>query len=322
MSRVSKAILEANKIAIYIHINVDSDAMGSALSLKEVLEQKGKTVDIFVNSSFPSNFDFYGNFDFVNKKHIEGKYDLAICLDSPNESRLGKYKFNYKKNSNGNTLCIDHHHMANKKFCRINFVMEASSTAEILYNLFVDLGAEFTGTICRNLLSGILTDTGKFSHSATPSTFAVVSQLLKQGNLKMEDVINPLFNSMKLDVFHMMQLAYNKIEFFSENKLGMIIFKHEDFIKNNITLDDIDGFPDIPLQIESVKFAILASEDDKGYFRVSFRSKGDFSAKKVAETFGGDGHFNASGCKIFGGYEEVKQRLIDSTLQTLGWKND
>ena len=67
-------------------------------------------------------------------------------------------------------------------------------------------------------------------------------------------------------------------------------------------------------------FGILASQDDKGYFRVSFRSKGDVSARAVAETFGGGGHKNASGCKLYGTFDEVKQRLIDSVLQTLGWE--
>ena len=44
------------------------------------------------------------------------------------------------------------------------------------------------------------------------------------------------------------------------------------------------------------------------------------NAKNVAESFGGGGHPNASGCKIFGSYDEIKQRLIDSTLEVLGWK--
>ena len=68
--------------------------------------------------------------------------------------------------------------------------------------------------------------------------------------------------------------------------------------------------------------SMVASEDDKGYFRVSFRSKGELSARAVAETFGGGGHLNASGCKIFGNFDEVKQQLLTNTFEVLGWKND
>ena len=97
------------------------------------------------------------------------------------------------------------------------------------------------------------------------------------------------------------------------------MFDREDFIETHTTLDDTDALPDIPLQLRDVQFGILASEDDKGYFRVSFRSKGDISARAVAESFGGGGHKNASGCKIFGNFDDVKQQLIDNTLQILGW---
>lgn len=74
------------------------------------------------------------------------------------------------------------------------------------------------------------------------------------------------------------------------------------------------------MQLQKVKFAILASEDDKGYFRVSLRSKGDISARDVAESFGGGGHLNASGCKLFGEFDDIKERLISSSLEILGWK--
>lgn len=320
-NKIVEAISSAEKISVYIHINVDSDAFGSALAFKEAMEQKGKIVDVFANSSFPENFSFYGNFDFINKKSIEGKYDLAVCLDTANEQRIGKYKYSYKKNANWNTVLIDHH-INNSRFCKYNFVQSASSTCEILYGLFKIMDVSFTPTICKNLISGILTDTGKLMHSTNSKTLMIVSKLLEYGNLKMEDISEPLVNSVSMNLFSMIRLAYQKIEFLCDGKFALVMFNHNDFVKNNLTLDDIGMIPDIPLQISTVKFAILASEDDKGYFRVSFRSKGELSSSKVAETFGGGGHINASGCRIFGEYDEVKQKLIDSTISTLGWELD
>ena len=114
----------------------------------------------------------------------------------------------------------------------------------------------------------------------------------------------------------------NRVKSLTNFQSALVMFKRQDFIDSGTTLDDTNAFPDLPLQLESVQFCILASEDDKGYFRVSFRSKGDISARSVAESFGGGGHPNASGCKIFGSFDEVKQRLIDSTIQVLGWKNN
>lgn len=320
IKKVVELLKSANTISIYSHINSDCDAMGSSLALKEALELLGKKVDVYSNSTFPKSFEFYGNLDFINKKNCD-KYDLSVCLDTPNENRLGKYKFTYRKQVK-NVLVIDHHVMSNENYGRVNFVEQSSSTCEILYKIIENLGCEFNQNICKFLISGILTDTGKFTHSVYENTFMVMSKLLKMGKLNIEDIVNPLFNSMSKENFEMLKKLYNSMEFYAENKLAIVMFKRQDFIETGTTLDDTDAFPDLPLQLDCVKFCILASEDDKGYFRVSFRSKGDLSARAVAETFGGGGHPNASGCKIFGDYSDVKQKLIDSTFSVLGWKND
>ncbi len=316
---VSEIINSAKNISIYTHINTDCDALGSSIALRESLIQMGKSADIYVNSNFPNNFKFYGDLEYVNQKTVEGKYDLAICLDCATEGRLGKYKFTYRKGIK-NTLAIDHHHLSNENFCKVNFVREASSTAEILFDLLIFMKVKLTPYICKCLISGILTDTGRFTHSVKSKTLTVASKLLKYGDFKMEEVTQPLFNSMTYKVFTLMQHAYQKIEFYSEKKVAMIMFSNEDFKATGTTINDVDAFPDIPLQLECIKFAILASEDDKGYFRVSFRSKGKLSAKDVAESFGGGGHLNASGCKIFGSFDEVKETLLNNTLEILGWK--
>ena len=317
--KVIELIKNSTNVAIYIHINVDCDAMGSALATKEVLESLGKNADVYVNSELPNNFKFYGNLDFLNKKRCTGKYDLVICLDTATDGRIGKYKYTYNKDTH-NTLLIDHHNLSSSFFCKTNYVLNSSSTAEILYDLFSAMKIKFTRSICKNLLSGIITDTGKFMHSLTKRTFKISGELLKLGNFKIEDIANPLFNSMRLEVFCLMQKAYNQMELFSDNKLALIMFKRSDFEESGATMDELDVFPDIPLQLEDVQFAILASEDDKGYFRVSLRSKGNISAKEVAAAFGGGGHLNASGCKLFGEYSEIREKLIQTTLDVLGWK--
>ena len=95
--KIIKLLNNANNISIYSHVNTDCDAMGSSLALKLALQQMGKKVDVYSNSDFPSNFKFYGkHIDELNQKTCE-KYDLAVCLDTPNEGRLGKYKFTYRK---------------------------------------------------------------------------------------------------------------------------------------------------------------------------------------------------------------------------------
>ena len=318
LNKVVDLLKSSNNVSIYVHINTDCDAMGSSLALKLALESLGKKVDIYANSNFPLAFEFYGeHIKNINTKTVEGKYDLVVCLDCASEGRLGKYKFTYRKGIE-NTLNIDHH-ASNENYCKTNYIKNASSTCEMLFEIIQAMGVRFTPEMCKFLLSGIATDTGKFSHSVSVKTCIVVSKLLRFGRIQMEDITGPLFNSLTFENFALMQRAYEKIEFYADKKLAVIMFDREDFIATHTTLDDTDALPDIPLQLKDVQFGILASEDDKGYFRVSFRSKGDISARAVAESFGGGGHKNASGCKIFGTFDDVKQQLIDNTLQILGW---
>lgn len=321
INKVIQLLSDATNVSIYSHINTDCDAIGSSLALREVLLSMGKNVDVFVNSDFPSSFSYYGDLSFINQKTCTEKYDLAVCVDCATEGRLGKYKYSYRKGVK-NTLCIDHHTMSNEKYCKTNYIRESSSTCEILFEIFSQMNVFITEDLARILLSGILTDTGKLTHSATSKTFATVSKLLKYGKIKIEDVTTPLFNSMSINVFNLIKRAYEKIEFYADKKLAVIMFSQEDYKETETKLDDIDAIPDIPLQIDDVKFCIVASEDDQGYFRVSFRSKGELSSRAVAETFGGGGHLNASGCKIFGSFDEVKQQLLTNTFEVLGWKND
>lgn len=319
INSVIKLLSDAKNVSIYSHINTDCDAIGSSLALREALLSMGKNVDVFVNSDFPSNFSYYGDLSFINKKTCTEKYDLVVCVDCATEGRLGKYKYTYRKGVK-NTLCIDHHTMSNEKYCKVNFVKEASSTCEILFEILLQMNVFITENMAKMLLSGILTDTGKLTHSANNRTFFVVSKLLKYGKIKIEDVTTPLFNSISINVFNLIKRAYEKIEFYADRKLAVIMFSQDDYKETETKLDDIDAIPDIPLQIDDVKFCIVASEDDQGYFRVSFRSKGELSARAVAETFGGGGHLNASGCKIFGSFDEIKDKLLNNTFETLGWK--
>ena len=90
INEVVKILKAAQNISIYTHINTDCDAIGSSLALREVLMSQCKNVDIFVNSEFPSNFSFYGDLSFINKKTCNEKYDLVVCLDCATEGRLGK----------------------------------------------------------------------------------------------------------------------------------------------------------------------------------------------------------------------------------------
>ena len=79
-------------------------------------------------------------------------------------------------------LNIDHHH-DNTLFGTVNLVMpEASCTAEIVFDLAHELGAEITPRIADALSVGLVTDTGRFMYeNTTPAAHRMAAELIEAG---------------------------------------------------------------------------------------------------------------------------------------------
>jgi phosphoesterase RecJ-like protein len=70
------------------------------------------------------------------------------------------------------------------------------------------------------------------------------------------------------------------------------------------------------LSIDGVEVAIALMEVKQNQYKASLRSK-RINVNQVAATFGGGGHVLASGCMLFGEYEEVIDKLTYAVYQHL-----
>ena len=109
-----------------------------------------------------------------------GGLTLAFALDCGDQPRLGE-EFN-KVKSIGKIINIDHH-VSNSFFGELNLVdPQASSAAEIIYDLIRVLPVPLTPAMAENIYTGLLTDTGSFHYSNTsPKTFAVARACVLAG---------------------------------------------------------------------------------------------------------------------------------------------
>ena len=78
-----------------------------------------------------------------------------------------------------------------------------------------------------------------------------------------------------------------------------------------------EGFVDYPLTIDGVEVSVALMEMKPGQYKASLRSKGAVNVNSVAATFGGGGHVLASGCMLYGEYEEAIERLTYAVYQHL-----
>jgi len=308
-NKLREALLSISaRIAIVPHVNPDGDAIGSAVGLANLLVNKGHRAVVISPNSYPAYYNWLKNkaeivFADKHRKKAEKaleESDVLICVDFNDIGRAGKLQKSIEQFA-GITILIDHH-PGPENFCDLMVsAPEYSSTAELIYDTIIRLGYKtfIDQPVAECLFTGIMTDTGSFSHNISrPNTFKVVSQLLTFG-------INP--DKIQAEVYHnfsagrMRLLGYclnEKMEVFPRYRAALISITKDELKKYNFVPGDAEGFVNYPLSISGIVFSALFIEKE-GYVKVSFRSKGSFPANRFsAKHFNGGGHLNASGGEI------------------------
>jgi hypothetical protein len=93
-----------------------------------------------------------------------------------------------------------------------------------------------------------------------------------------------------------------------EGRVAMIHFRRE--FMSGLSLKDIETEDIIAVarSIDGVQVVLFFKEIEEDYFRVSIRSRDEFSARQVAQAFQGGGHDHAAGFFYRGGLAAAKKR--------------
>ena len=86
LENIVKEIKKSRKIAIFHHIAPDGDSLGSALALREIIEQVDtvEQIDNIITNYVPEIYKFLPNVEKlkrVNDDSLYTSYDLAIAVD-------------------------------------------------------------------------------------------------------------------------------------------------------------------------------------------------------------------------------------------------
>lgn len=305
---VTQSIKKANRIVIVAHVKPDGDCLGSGFAVREVCLKYNKKVDIISDSPTPEHLSFIKDIDALNNiKHRD--YDLCIVVDCGDITRMGKYE-GYAKNVH--CLNIDHH-KTNTRFGNENHVIDtASSTCEIVFDLLKAEG-ELSKEVCSYLYVGLSTDTGHFKHSnVTDKVFATASQIASMG-VDTYAISCNLYNSNTIERTKLVAKAIGSMRFFRDNEICVISISQQDLESTNSTFADTEGLIGYAISIKPVRVAISITEQPKGGYKCSYRSKDlTIDVSKSAGIFGGGGHAMASGCMTNGHYEDVIAKLVKS----------
>lgn len=321
MLEYMELIVEAGRIAIGGHIRPDGDCIGSCLALQQFLKKKypKKSVDIYLDH--PSSvFSYLKGFDEIRTevKMPKETYDLFIVLDSSSIDRLDFTEEMFCHTPR--TLCIDHH-ISNTYYANKTLVIpEASSTAEVVYEMLLsqaqqegmteDRFIDFMGPeIAAAFYTGIAHDTGIFKYSNTSARTLRIAANLIQTGIAFPQIIDQSFY----------QKTYTQTQIMGRCLLesvrvmeGRVVFSTltQDMMKfYGASSEDLDGIIEQLRIIKGIKVAILAHEMKAQEYKVSMRSNGKIDVQKVAVYFGGGGHIKAAGCTMKGSIYDVINNL-------------
>lgn len=313
----SKTIFEkisaSNNILLNCHKHPDADSVGSSLALYIALTKLDKKVTIICPDKLSDGLSFLPCFDNIETVDFSSfkykNFDLFLVIDTSSWDRVAGGKdvalFDL------NIVQIDHH-KSNSLFGNINIVDgDKKSTAEIIYDLFIDWNIEINREIATCLLTGIIGDTGSFQFSVDPSTLETAAKLMRIGASK--DEINfHLFRNMdfeNMEVIGKLLLNMKKSE---DEKFIYSAIPHKDLkhLKTEPNLDVID----LILQgIAGTEFGIRMIEKTLGVLNVSFRARRDFDTSKIALALGGGGHAVASGAEIKGmKFDDAVEKVLQT----------
>lgn len=302
---IANLIKQQKSVAIVCHLRPDGDAIGSSLSLKFALDKLGIKNQAFCDDIIPKKFEFLGA-DKLFERKLNGKYDCYIAVDCADLLRMGDNNADiFTKQIN--TVNVDHH-ISNTRFSKLNYVFDNSANCENIFELIKLLGVEIDKQIAEFLLLGIMTDTGNFKHrNVTPNTFTVASSLLQRG-VDINTIHYNMFTKQSKARAKLHGIVMNSLRYFLDDRLCIGTVSQKAIKDSGALLEDTEGFIDFIMGIDSVDVGICISEMGNNKYKCSFRSKGT-DVNQVAGVFGGGGHVLASGCQIFGEYEEVVDRL-------------
>ena len=299
IDQVVEELRGADKFLLTTHENPDGDALGSLLGMHGVLTQLGKDALMYLSPDefpLPHEYRDMENRDIVGAPPADMDERVAVFLDCGNIDRM---PVDFLQRDGIHILNLDHH-PDNPRFGTANLVDPvASCTAEIVWRLAKELGAELTTEIARALYVGLITDTGRFMYENTTAEAHTMAAELIEAGVQPHVLYSRIYESLPLERITLLSRALSTIRRFDDGTVTMLHLTAEDFEQTGAVENDSEGIIDHARAVEGTAVAVLVREltgDRAGKRKVSLRATdGRVDVSEIARSFGGGGHRQAAG---------------------------
>ncbi|HEV7771600.1 MAG TPA: bifunctional oligoribonuclease/PAP phosphatase NrnA [Solirubrobacterales bacterium] len=322
IERVAAELRSRERFLLTAHEGPDGDALGSLLGMHHLLTQLGKDSVMFLAAKeFPLPIEY--RFLPLEEVFHEPPADMAdrtvIFLDCGNIDRM---PVDFLTAGGNDVINIDHHH-DNTRFGDINLVdVDASCTAEIVYELAMLLGATITPGMAAALYVGLVTDTGKFMYeNVSPRTHRITAELIEAG-VDVDDTYRRLYEHVPIEKLRLVARALDGIQCFCEGRLVVAYITAADYEATGAGEEMTEGIIDHLRSIDGTKVAAVVRDlGDRGRAarKVSLRSsEGDVDVSAIARLNGGGGHKRAAGFSTDLELDELVPFLCGEVKSQLG----
>ena len=299
---VTAFLRRTSKLIITAHETPDGDAIGSECATLRVLRGMGKSARILNADPTPRKFRFLdpdGQVQvLVSAEQLPpdiAEYALLV-LDTNDVHNIGLVESIVLPRVREHYI-IDHHEQEEDLLAG-NFVQKsASSTAEILYQIFREMGVEIDFLTAQALFAGIVYDTGSFIYPKTTAlTFDIARDLVDRG-VQPNTVYANVYESNSISALVLQSKVLATLELEYGNGVAILTMGAEMIRQSGAFYEEADQLINIPLKSEEIRVSIFFKENLEGLVRCSMRSKGPINVAEIAASFGGGGHRTAAGFK-------------------------
>ncbi len=306
-----RAFIDAHDgFLITSHVDPDGDAVGSSLGLAHALQSMGKEVTVAIDSPLPANLRFLpGSSEVRRAESLGRRFRAAFLLDCSDLDRAGQV-VSLGLEPGAQIANVDHH-VGNTGFGDPRLVcVEASATAEIVYEILDDYGVPLLPEVAGCLYTGILSDTGGFRfQNTTARALRIAARLLERG-ASAHGVAEELYMRRSASSLRILGLALASLEERNGGRVGALTITRAMFAEAKASPDEADGIVQFAKALDGTRVGVLIQETGPDEIRASLRSDGSVDVNAVAGQFGGGGHRNAAGLRVKGTLAEVRRELL------------
>jgi len=324
MQAVVAALRGNERFVVTSHEAPDGDALGSLLALALGLRQLGKDAVMFLGGPAP----LPGEYRFLELERVglrrtrpaDFAERVLVAVDCASAGRVGAEPGLVEAASF--TVNIDHHH-DNPRFGDVNLIVaDASSTGEVLADVFRELGVQLTPEIAEALYIALVTDTGRFQYAnTTPKALRLAADLVDAG-ADVHRVFQGVYENVQFAKLKLLARALDRAQVLEGGEIVVSHLLRDDFEAVGAAEPYSEGIIDFLRSAEGALVSALIREpprDGAPARQVSLRSSVDeVDVSAIARRLGGGGHRAAAGFSSDLSVQEITEFIVREVVAQVG----